>query len=130
MRANHRACSLLCAAAMLIGVAHPGRTLAGDTAEILESQRSQTADPGSIQLPSDSQGPPYRLEQEAAAPEPQGLKGYLDANEQISVFGIDLRVETRTAERKSRDCWSLILSQGAPEPRRDCIHTVSLSVTY
>jgi hypothetical protein len=126
----------LLAAAVFIGIGHPRRTLAGDTAEILKSQRSQTADTTYIQPPSDSQGPPYRLEQEAAEPEPQGLKGYLDANEEISVFGIDLRVETRTAEKEIQGLLVVDIEPGSPgaaaglhpyrQPIRDVLNGVAM----
>ena len=126
----------LLAAAVFIGIGHPNRTLAGDTAEILKSQRSQTADTNYIQPPSDSQAPPYRLEQEAAEPEPQGLKGYLDANEQISVFGIDLRVETRTVEKEIQGLLVVDIEPGSPgaaaglhpyrQPVRDVLNGVAM----
>ena len=118
----------LLAAAVFIGVGHPECTLAGDTAEILKTQPSQTADTNSIQPSSNSQGPPNQLEQGAADPEPQGLKAYLDANEQISVFGMELRVETRTAEREIQGLLVVDIEPGSPGAAAACIHTVSRSV--
>ncbi|HVN90260.1 MAG TPA: PDZ domain-containing protein [Candidatus Binataceae bacterium] len=136
MPANHLVALLLCAAAVLIGVAHSSSTSAGDTAEILRSQRSQTADTNPIQPSSDSEGPPYQLEQEAADPEPQGLKGYLDANEQISIFGIELRVETRTAEKEIQGLLVVDIEPGSPgaaaglhpyrQPIRDVLNGVAM----
>jgi S1-C subfamily serine protease len=121
---------------VFIGIGHPRRTLAGDTAEILKSQRSQTADTNSIEPSSDSQSPPYRLDQEAADPEPQGLKGYLDANEQISVFGIDLRVESRTAGKEIQGLLVVDIEPGSPgaaaglhpyrQPIRDVLNGVAM----
>jgi hypothetical protein len=114
MRASHQVTLLLCAAAVLVGIAHPRRALADDTAEIVRTQPSQTADTNSIQFSTDSQGPQYQLEQETANPEPVGLKAYLDANEQISVFGIDLRVETRTAEKEIQGLLVVDIEPGSP----------------
>lgn len=136
MRTSHRAGLLLFAAAVLIGVAHPRRMLAGDTAEIVRTQRSQTVDSNSIQVPTDSQRPPYQLQQETASPEPQGLKDYLDASEQISVFGIDLRVETRTAEKEIQGLLVVDIQPGSPgaaaglhpyrQPIRDVLNGVAM----
>jgi S1-C subfamily serine protease len=78
------------------------------------TQRSQAANTNAIQSSTDRQGPPYHLEQETANPEPQGLKGYLDANEQISVFGIDLRVETRTARKEIQGLLVVDIQPGSP----------------
>jgi S1-C subfamily serine protease len=114
MRASHQVTLLLSAAAVLVGVAHPGRALAGDTAEIVRTQRSQTADTNSIQFSTDSQGRQYQSEQDTANPEPVGLKAYLDANEQISVFGIELRVETRTAEKEIQGLLVVDIEPGSP----------------
>jgi len=126
----------LLAAAVIVGIGHPGRTSAGDTAEILKSPRSQTADTNSVQPSSDSQAPPYRFEPETADPEPQGLKGYLDANEQISVFGIDLRVETRSAEKEIQGLLVVDIEPGSPgaaaglhpyrQPIRDVLNAVAM----
>ena len=135
MLANRQVALLLCAAAVIIGVAHSTSTSAGDTAEILKSQRSQTADTSPIQLSSDSQ-PPNQLEQEATDPEPQGLKAYLDANEEISVFGIELRVETRTAEKEIQGLLVVDIEPGSPgaaaglhpyrQPIRDVLNGVAM----
>ena len=126
----------LLAAAVFIGIGHPECTLAGDTAEILKTQPSQTADTNSIQPSSNSQGPPNQLEQGAADPEPQGLKAYLDANEQISVFGMELRVETRTAEREIQGLLVVDIEPGSPgaaaglhpyrQPIRDVLNGVAM----
>jgi hypothetical protein len=134
--ASQQVVLLLLAAGVFIGIGHPRRTLAGDTAEILKSQRSQTADTNSIEPSSDSQSPPYRLDQEAADPEPQGLKGYLDANEQISVFGIDLRVESRTAGKEIQGLLVVDIEPGSPgaaaglhpyrQPIRDVLNGVAM----
>lgn len=130
MRVSAQVCLLLCVTAVLIGIGHPRRTLAGDTAEILKPDRSQAVYTNSIQLSPNSQGPPYQLEEETTDPEPQRLKGYLDANEEISVFGIDLRVETRTAEKDIQGLLVVNIEPVSPGAARVCIHTVSRSVMY
>jgi len=66
----------------------------------------------------------------------QGLKGYLDANEQISVFGIDLRVETRSAEKEIQGLLVVDIEPGSPgaaaglhayrQPIRDVLNGVAM----
>jgi hypothetical protein len=100
MERPSRIAFLLFAANLLVGAAHPRRPLAAETAEMSSTPGSQSVDTNSIQPSANGQAAPYQLEQNTAEPESQELKEYLDVNEQISVFGIDMRVETRTAEKE------------------------------
>jgi hypothetical protein len=90
------------------------RPLAAETAEISSTPGSSRFDTNSIQPSANGHAAPYRLEQNTAEPEPQGLEEYMDANEQISDFGIDMRVETRTAEKEIQELLVIDVAPGSP----------------
>jgi S1-C subfamily serine protease len=136
MERPSRIAFLLFAASLLVGPAHPRRPLAAETAEISSTPGSQSVDTNSIQPSANGQAAPYQLEQNTAEPEPQGLKEYMDANEQISVFGIDMRVETRTAEKEIQGLLVIDVAPGSPgaaaglhayrQPARDLLNGVGM----
>jgi S1-C subfamily serine protease len=139
MRRWYRMILLLCAAGLFIGPAHPGRLLAADTAVISSTPTSQVDSTNSVLPLASSQVAPYQIEQNTSAPEPQGLKEYMDANEQISVFGIDLRVETRKAEKEIQGLLVVDIASGTPgaaaglhpyrQPVRDLLNGVGMLAT-
>ncbi len=105
---------LLCAASLFIGRAHPERLLAAETAVISSTPISQVESTNSLRPSASGQLVPYQMEQNTSAPEPPGLKEYMDANEQISVLGIDLRVETRKAEKEIQGLLVVDIAPGTP----------------
>jgi S1-C subfamily serine protease len=139
MRRWNRIILLLCAASLFIGRAHPGRLLAADTAVISSTPTSQVYSTNSLRPSASSQVAPYQMEQNTSAPEPQGLKEYMDANEQISVLGIDLRVETRKAEKEIQGLLVVNIASGTPgaaaglhpyrQPVRDLLNGVGMLAT-
>jgi S1-C subfamily serine protease len=139
MRRWNRIILLLCAASLFIGRAHPGRLLAADTAVISSTPTSQVYSTNSLRPSASSQVAPYQTEQNTSAPEPQGLKEYMDANEQISVLGIDLRVETRKAEKEIQGLLVVNIASGTPgaaaglhpyrQPVRDLLNGVGMLAT-
>jgi hypothetical protein len=88
--------------------------LAAGTADISSPPGSQPVDANSIQPSTNGQVTPYRLEQDTAELESQRLKDYTDANEQISVFGIDMRIETRMAEKEIRGLLAVDVARVTP----------------
>ena len=109
---------LLCAAGLLIACTPPRAVLAGDINEISPSQAVQ---PGSIVPPpgaqpatAPGQSAAYQMDQDTSAPEPPGAQEYMDANEQISVYGIEMRVDTRKAEREVQGLLVIDIEPGSP----------------
>jgi hypothetical protein len=112
------------------------RPLAAETAEISSTPGSSRFDTNSIQPSANGHAAPYQLEQNTAEPEPQGLEEYMDANEQISDFGIDMRVETRTAEKEIQELLVIDVAPGSPgtaarlhayrQPARDLLNGVGM----
>ena len=101
MRRRHRIALLLCAASLLTASARPRPLVAGETDEISSTLSSQAVHADSIQPapPAQPSAAPYQMDQEITEPEPQGAQEYMDANEQVSVFGIEMRLDARKAER-------------------------------
>ena len=104
MRKWHRNAVLLCTASLLIASVWPQSALGDDTNEISPSQaaHADSVAPVSAAQPATAPNPngPYQMDQDTGGPEPQGAQEYMDANEQISVYGIEMRVDTRKAERE------------------------------
>src|SRR5512135_2565833 len=100
MRRWRRTIPLLSAVSLIIALAYPGRPSAAETAVISSTPASQADITSSLQPPANEQAAPYQLEPSIGAPDPPGLREYMEANEQISVFGVAMRVETRIAEKE------------------------------
>ena len=66
-----------------------------------------------------------RWNQETTQPEPQGAQEYMDANEQVSVFGIEMRLDARKAERDIQGLLVIDIEPVVPAPPRDCIRFAS-----
>ncbi len=118
MRNSHRNALLICAAGLLIGSARPRAALAGDINEISPSQAVQA---GSIAPAPASQSPAvpaqsatYQMDQDTSGPEPPGAQEYMDANEQISVYGIEMRIDTRKAGREVQGLLVIDIEPGSP----------------
>lgn len=92
---------LLCAAGLLIASERPRSLLAADTYEISFTPSSQAVHADSVPPGSPAQPgtPPYQMDQDTNEPGPQGALEYMEASEQVSVFGIEMCVATRKAER-------------------------------
>jgi hypothetical protein len=54
------------------------------------------------------------MDQETTEPEPQGAQEYMDANEQVSVFGVEMRVDTRKVERDIQGLLVIDIEPGSP----------------
>lgn len=131
---------LLCAASLLIGATHPGRSCADETAVISTTPAAQV-DPNSLAPPANNQvaPAPSQTEQNTNESEPPGLKEYMDASEEISVFGIDLRVEQRKAEKEIQGLLVVDIAPGSPgafaglhpfrQPTRDFLNGVGMLAT-
>lgn len=110
--------------------------LAAGTAEIMPPVNSQAVDANSIPAPVAQPNAPYQLEQNPDQPDPQGLKDYLDENEQISVFGIDLRLDSRRVEKEIPGLLVVDVAPGSPgataglhpfrQPARDVLNGVGM----
>jgi hypothetical protein len=114
MRRWRQTIPLLSAISLVIALAYTGRPSAAETAVITSTPASQADITNSIQPPVNEQAAPYRLEQNTGAPDPPGLREYMEANEQISVFGIAMRVETRKAEREIQGLLVVDVTPGSP----------------
>jgi len=90
MQRCYRITLLLCAACLLTAVARPRPLVNGETDEISSTTSSQAVHADSTQpVPAAQPGnAPYQMAQDTTEPEPQGAQEYMDANEQVSVFGI------------------------------------------
>ena len=54
------------------------------------------------------------MDQDTSGPEPQGAQEYMDANEQVSVYGIEMRVDTRKVEREVQGLLVIDIEPGSP----------------
>src|SRR5512146_589175 len=127
---------LLSAASLVIGPAYPGRPLAAGTAVISSTPASQVDITNSLHPAAKDQAAPSQLDMSTGAPEPPGLREYMDANEQISVFGIDMRVETRKVEKEIQGLLVVDVTPGSPgadaglhpfrQPVRDLLRGVGM----
>ena len=54
------------------------------------------------------------MDQETTEPEPQGAQEYIDANEQVSVFGVEMRLDTRKVERDIQGLLVIDTEPGSP----------------
>ena|SRR5579871_358354 len=118
MRKSHRNAVLFCAAGLLIACAPPRTAMAGDINEIAPSQAVQAGSiapaPAAPPATAPDQGAPYQMDQDTGGPEPPGAQEYMDANEQISVYGIEMRIDTRKAEREVQGLLVIDIEPGSP----------------
>jgi len=140
MRRRYRMALLLCAASLLIGLPHPRRSCAAGTTVISSTPVSQV-DPNSLPPSAHIQVAPasYQMEQNTNQAEPPGLKQYMDASEEISLFGIDLRIERRKAEKEIQGLLVVDIAPGSPgagaglhayrQPTRDILNGVGMLAT-
>jgi hypothetical protein len=130
---------LLCAASLLIGAMRPGRPFAAETAEISSVPASQSVNTNALQFSPNSQAAPAQMEQNANQMQPPGMQEYLDASEEISLFGMDLRIERRKAEKEIQGLLIVNLAPGSPgataglhayrQPTRDFLNGVGMLAT-
>jgi S1-C subfamily serine protease len=128
--------TFLFAAGLSVAPISAARAFAAETAEISPPLNSQAVDANSIQPQGESPAVPYQLDQNSNQPDPQGLKNYLDENEQISVFGIDLRLDSRKVERDIPGLLVVDVAAGSPgavaglhpfrQPARDVLNGVGM----
>lgn len=131
---------LLCTPSLFVAATHPGRPCAAETA-VLTSMPASQVDPNSLRPPADTQvaPAPYQIEQNTNETEPPGLKEYMDASEEISLFGIDLRIERRKAEKEIQGLLVVDIAPGSPgadaglhpyrQPTRDILNGVGMLAT-
>jgi PDZ domain len=115
-RTPHGITLLLCAVALLIGSERPRSLLAADTFEISVTPSSQAVHADSVPPGSPAQPgtPPYKTDQDTNEPGPQGTLEYMEASEQVSVFGIEMCVATRKAERDIQGLLVIQIEAGTP----------------
>jgi S1-C subfamily serine protease len=130
----------LFAASLLIGLSHPERSCADETAVISSTPAAQI-DPSSLRpsVAVPAALAPYPLEQNTNEVEPPGLKEYMDASEEISLFGIDLRIERRKVEKEIQGLLVVDIAPGSPgagaglhpyrQPTRDILNGVGMLAT-
>ena len=119
MQKWHRIVLLLYAISLLIASTRSRAAVAADTNEILPSPQAVHADsiaPAPYAQPATApdRSVPYQMDQDTGGPEPQGAQEYMDANEQISVYGIEMRVDTRNAEREVQGLLVIDIEPGSP----------------
>jgi len=121
MRKLHRIALLLFAVSLLTVLARPRALVARDTDEVSSTPSSQAVHADTI-LPASSNQPgtspfqptQYQMDQDTHGPEPQGALEYMDANEQVSVYGIEMRIDTRKAEREVQGLLVIDIEPGSP----------------
>lgn len=124
---------LLCTASLLVGTVRPERLLAAETDEISPVPVSQTVNTNPLPAPPNIQPETYQNANLMQAP---GMQEYLDASEEISLFGIDLRIERRKAEKEIQGLLVVDLAPGSPgataglhpyrQPTRDFLNGVGM----
>jgi|SRR5690348_11563372 PDZ domain-containing protein len=139
MRKPNPPATLLLAASLLIATTRPGRIFAAENAEVLSVPASQAVDTNRLQPSPGAATAPEQMEQNANLIEPPGLQEYLDASEEISLFGMDLRIEQRKAEKEIQGLLIVDLAPGSPgmaaglhpyrQPTRDFLNGVGMLAT-
>jgi hypothetical protein len=140
MRQWHRMALSLLAANLLIGSLLSESPYAAETAEISSTPAAQI-DPNSLRPPAavPTAPSPYPMDLNTNEGEPPGLKEYMDASEEISLFGIDLRIERRKAEKEIQGLLVVDIAPGSPgasaglhpyrQPTRDILNGVGMLAT-
>jgi len=141
MRALKPILPMLCATGLLIGAAVAARSFAGESAEITSEPAAQastieTQQPLTAPPPGD-EPPTYQMDQtNPNQVEPPGMQEYLGESEQISLYGIDLRIEHRKAEKDIQGLLVVDIAPGSPgafaglhpyrQPTRDILQGVGM----
>ena len=140
MRRWNRTALLLCAAGLLVGAKYPRRSCAAETAVISSTPASQVGPNSFLPSANTPVAPaPYQMEQNTNESEPPGLKEYMDASEEISLFGIGLRIEERKAEKEIQGLLVVDVAPGSPgakaglhpfrQPTRDILNGLGMLAT-
>ena len=139
MRLSNRMFLLICAVSLFVTEIHPGHVFAAATDEITSTPGVQA---GTIQSQqplapqSGSNAAADQRDQNANQAEPPGLQEYLGESEEISLFGMDLRIEQRTAEKQIQGLLVVDIAPGSPgayaglhpyrQPTRDILNGVGM----
>jgi len=140
MRALKPILPMLCATGLLIGAAVAARSFAGESAEITSEPAAQastieTQQP--LSAPPGNDAPTYQMDQtNPNQVEPPGMQEYLGESEEISLYGIDLRIEHRKAEKDIQGLLVVDIAPGSPgafaglhpyrQPTRDILQGVGM----
>lgn len=113
---------LLLAAVFFIASEGSGYLFAADTEEVLFTPVSQsvhttpnlsTASPAQLVI-LPHQATSYQLDLDTNEPRPQGALEYMETSEQVSVFGIEVCVDRRIAEREIQGLLVIDIEAGSP----------------
>jgi PDZ domain len=113
---------LLCAASFLIASEGSRSLLAADTEEtsftpfwqsVHPPPTMSTAPPAQLGI-LPHQAIPYQLDLDTNEPGPQGAQEYMESSEQVSVFGIEMCVDRRMAEREIQGLLVIDVEAGSP----------------
>ena len=139
MRRSNRMFLLICTVSLFVTEIHPGHLFAAATDEITSTAGVQA---GTIQSQqplapqSGSNAAADQRDQNANQAEPPGLQEYLGESEEISLFGMDLRIEQRKAEKQIQGLLVVDIAPGSPgayaglhpyrQPTRDLLNGVGM----
>ena len=138
MRPSKPILAMLCAAALSIGAVLADRSFAGETAEVTPESVPQGTIESQQPLvpPSSNDAGTYQMDQNANQVEPPGVQEYLGESEQISLYGMDLRIEHRKAEKDIQGLLVVDIAPGSPgayaglhpfrQPARDILNGVGM----
>ncbi len=139
MRRSNPISLLLCVASLFLGATHAERSFAAETAEISSTPASQVESVYAPPPPVSGDVATYQMEQDGNRPDPPGLQEYLDANEEISLFGVDMRIERRKVEKEIQGLLVVDIAPGSPgadaglhpfrQPTRDILSGVGMLAT-
>jgi S1-C subfamily serine protease len=139
MRRSNRIFLLICAVSLFVTEIHSGHLFAAATDEITSTPAAQAGTIESQQPlapQSGSNAAAYQTDQNANQSEPPGLQEYLGESEEISLFGMDLRIEQRKAEKQIQGLLVVDIAPGSPgayaglhpyrQPTRDILNGVGM----
>src|SRR5579863_1238671 len=138
MRPSKPILAMLCATGLLIGAVLADRSFAGETAEVTPESVPQGTIESQQPLvpPSSNDAGTYQMDQNANQVEPPGVQEYLGESEQISLYGMDLRIEHRKAEKDIQGLLVVDIAPGSPgayaglhpyrQPTRDFLNGVGM----
>ena len=139
MRRSNRMFLLVCILSLFVTEIHPGHLFAAATDEITSTPAAQAGSIESQQPLAPQAGSNAAAEQRdlnANQAEPPGLQEYLGESEEISLFGMDLRIEQRKAEKQIQGLLVVDIAPGSPgayaglhpyrQPTRDLLNGVGM----
>lgn len=139
MRRSNRMFLLICTVSLFVTEIHSGHLFAAATDEITSTPAAQAGTIESQQPlapQSGSNAAAYQTDQNANQAEPPGLQEYLGESEEISLFGMDLRIEQRKAEKQIQGLLVVDIAPGSPgayaglhpyrQPTRDILNGVGM----